>query len=60
MLTLPQDELDRITTYFAPPEFERLNATTIDVAREKILDPAYGRWLEQQPQLAPRSRAMPR
>jgi sulfite reductase (NADPH) hemoprotein beta-component len=46
VLTLPQEELDRITAYFAPPEFERLNATRIDVAREKILEPAYGRWLE--------------
>jgi sulfite reductase (NADPH) hemoprotein beta-component len=47
VLTLPQAELDRITAYFAPPEFELLNATTLDVAREKILDPAYGRWLER-------------
>jgi sulfite reductase (NADPH) hemoprotein beta-component len=46
VLTLPQEELDRITAYFAPPEYERLNATRIDVAREKILDPVYGRWLE--------------
>ena len=46
VLTLPQDELDRITAYFAPPQFERLNATRIDVAREKIVDPTYGRWLE--------------
>jgi sulfite reductase (NADPH) hemoprotein beta-component len=47
VLTLPQEELDRISAYFAPPEFELVNATSIDVAREKILDPAYGRWLEQ-------------
>ena len=46
VLTLPQEELDRITAYFAPPPFERLNATRIDVEREKILDPAYGSWLE--------------
>ncbi len=46
VLTLPQEELDRITTYFAAPGFERLNATKIDVEREKILDPTYGRWLE--------------
>ncbi|MDP1730610.1 MAG: nitrite/sulfite reductase, partial [Devosia sp.] len=26
--------------------FERFEATRIDVAREKILDPAYGRWLD--------------
>jgi len=46
VLTLPQEELDRISAYFAPPEFELLNATSIDVEREKILDPAYGRWLD--------------
>jgi sulfite reductase (NADPH) hemoprotein beta-component len=46
LLTLPQEELDRISAYFAPPPFERLNATTIDIAREKILDAAYGNWLE--------------
>ena len=46
VLTLPQEELDRITAYFAPPPFERLNATRIDVEREKILDPVYGNWLE--------------
>jgi sulfite reductase (NADPH) hemoprotein beta-component len=47
VLRLPQEELDRITAYFAPPQFELLNATSIDVAREKILQPVYGRWLEQ-------------
>jgi len=47
VLTLPQEELDRINTYFAPPAFQELAATRIDVAREAILDPAYGRWLER-------------
>jgi sulfite reductase (NADPH) hemoprotein beta-component len=46
VLTLPQAELDRIAAYFAPPPFELVNATSVDVAREKIVDPAYGRWLE--------------
>ncbi len=46
VLTLPQAELDRISAYFAPPPFEALSETRIDVAREKILDPAYGEWLE--------------
>ena len=45
-LSLPQEELDRISAYFAPPPFERVNSTALDVEREKILDPAYGRWLE--------------
>ncbi|MFD1945124.1 nitrite/sulfite reductase [Paradevosia shaoguanensis] len=47
VLTLPQEELDRINTYFAPPAFQELAATRIDVAREAIFDPAYGRWLER-------------
>jgi sulfite reductase (NADPH) hemoprotein beta-component len=47
VLTLPQGELDRITAYFAPPDFERANATQIDVASEKLRDPAYGEWLDR-------------
>ena len=46
VLTLPQTEVDRITTYFAPPAFAEQSVLTLDVAREKILDPAYGRFLE--------------
>ncbi len=47
VLRLPQEELDRITKYFAAPKYELINQTTVDVAREKILNPAYGRWLER-------------
>jgi sulfite reductase (NADPH) hemoprotein beta-component len=47
VLHLPQQELDRITRYFAEPDYELVNETTVDVAREKILNPAYGRWLER-------------
>ncbi len=46
-LTLPKAELDRITAYFAEPDFERVNATQLDVQREKELDPAYGEWLDR-------------
>jgi sulfite reductase (NADPH) hemoprotein beta-component len=46
VLTLPQEEVDRITTYFAPPDFKVQQATRIDVAYESILEPAYGRWLD--------------
>jgi sulfite reductase (NADPH) hemoprotein beta-component len=46
VLTLPQEELDRITRYFAQPDYELVNETTVDVAKEKILNPSYGRWLE--------------
>jgi len=47
VLTLPQTELDRISAYFAPPDYERANATHFDVAKEKIIDPAYGEWLDR-------------
>ena len=47
VLHLPQEELERITKYFAAPKYELLNQTTIDVAREKIVNPSYGRWLER-------------
>ena len=47
VLTLPQTELDRISAYFAPPDFERANATHVDIAKEKIIDPAYGEWLDR-------------
>ena len=46
VLTLPPSELDRIAVYFADPEFSPSATQTIDVAREKILDPYYGRFLE--------------
>ena len=47
VLHLPQEELERITKYFAAPKYELLNQTTIDVAREKIVNPSYGRWIER-------------
>ncbi len=47
VLTLPQAELDRISAYFAAPQYELVNARSVDVAREKILNPFYGRWLER-------------
>ena len=46
VLTLPAQEVDRITAYFAPPEFKTQTATKIDVAYESIIDRAYGRWLD--------------
>ena len=47
VLHLPQEELDRIGKYFAEPDYELVNETHVDVAREKILNPSYGRWLER-------------
>ncbi|MDB5613592.1 MAG: nitrite/sulfite reductase [Devosia sp.] len=46
VLTLPAEEVDRITAYFAPPAFKTQPATKIDVAYQSIIDPAYGRWLD--------------
>ncbi|MBU1304764.1 MAG: nitrite/sulfite reductase, partial [Alphaproteobacteria bacterium] len=46
VLTLPREEVDRITAYFAPPQFTKQQATKIDVAYQSIIDPAYGRWLD--------------
>ncbi|GLQ08962.1 sulfite reductase [Devosia yakushimensis] len=46
VLTLPSEEVDRITAYFAPPSFKAQPATKIDVAYQSIIDPAYGRWLD--------------
>jgi sulfite reductase (NADPH) hemoprotein beta-component len=46
VLTLPAEEVNRITAYFAPPEFKKLPARKIDIAYESIIDPAYGRWLD--------------
>src|SRR5690606_30910468 len=47
VLTLPEEEVDRITTYFAPPPLKPQTVTTIDVAYQSIIDPAYGRWLDR-------------
>jgi sulfite reductase (NADPH) hemoprotein beta-component len=47
VLHLPQSELDRITKYFAEPAYELVNETTVDIPREKILNPPYARWLER-------------
>lgn len=46
VLTLPSEEVDRISAYFAPPTFEPQALTQIDVPYESIVDPAYGRWLD--------------
>lgn len=46
VLTLPQEELDRITAYFAPPAFKDAGVVDIDIEKEKILNPAYARFLE--------------
>src|SRR5690606_24145789 len=46
VLTLPVEELARIEAYFAQPAYKDIGVVALDVEREKILDPAYGRFLE--------------
>ncbi|MBK1793678.1 nitrite/sulfite reductase [Devosia sp. WQ 349] len=46
VLTLPQEEVDRISAYFAPPAFADRSGDSIDIAYQSIIDPAYGRWLD--------------
>ncbi|KFL28408.1 sulfite reductase [Devosia riboflavina] len=46
VLTLPSEEVDRISAYFALPDFAPQSLTKIDVAYESIVDAAYGRWLD--------------
>jgi len=46
VLPLPQEELDRISAYFAPPDFADRAGDRVDVAYQSIVDPAYGRWLD--------------
>ena len=46
VLTLPHEEVDRINTYFAPPAFGDRPGDIVDVAYQSIIDPAYGRWLD--------------
>ncbi|MBE7732120.1 nitrite/sulfite reductase [Devosia faecipullorum] len=46
VLTLPQEEVERINTYFAPPAFVDRSGDRVDVAYQSIIDPAYGRWLD--------------
>ena len=46
VLTLPQAELDRIATYFAPPEFETGGAESFDLGAERERDADFARWVE--------------
>ncbi len=45
VLTLPAEEVDRITAYFAPPAFAPRRSPNRRGLRGD-LDPAYGRWLD--------------
>ncbi|WP_029040916.1 nitrite/sulfite reductase [Cucumibacter marinus] len=47
ILKLPQEELDRITAYFAAPAFKEVEQKTIDLPKLKITDPAFARFIER-------------
>jgi len=45
-VVLPQEEVDRITTYFAPPKFEKLPAKSDAFEKAKAGDRAFARWVK--------------
>ena len=45
-LELPQAEIDRIKAYFAPPPFEKLEATQRDFEIKRFEDAAFARWVK--------------
>lgn len=46
VLTLPLEELDRITAYFSPPTFANAGSTAFDLARIQGENPAFARFVE--------------
>lgn len=46
VLSLPQEELDRITTYFAPPQFVDRGTAKFDLEKTRILDPMFAQFVE--------------
>ncbi|HEY8596411.1 MAG TPA: nitrite/sulfite reductase [Devosiaceae bacterium] len=47
VLTLPQEELDRIAAYFAPPDFASRDTDPGELDAWRARDPAFERWLER-------------
>jgi sulfite reductase (NADPH) hemoprotein beta-component len=45
VLTLPQEEVARIQTYFTPHEYEKLPAISTEFEAAKRSDAAFGRWV---------------
>ena len=45
MLAVPQEEIDRISAYFAAPAFETLAATSADFEAAKAADADFARWV---------------
>ena len=46
VLTLPQGELDRISAYFAPPQFANSGATAFDLDQVRLENPGFARFIE--------------
>lgn len=46
VLTLPQEELDRIGDYFAPPQFANVGATAFDLEQIRLENPSYARFID--------------
>ncbi len=46
VLTLPDEEVERITAYFAPPAYEELPASDPAFDAVRLTDPAFARWVK--------------
>jgi sulfite reductase (NADPH) hemoprotein beta-component len=44
VLTLPQEEVERIQAYFTPPAYEKLPVLSPELQAAKVGDPAFARW----------------
>jgi sulfite reductase (NADPH) hemoprotein beta-component len=44
-LRVPQEEIDRIAAYFAPPEYAELSDASEELAARRGADPEFDRWL---------------
>jgi sulfite reductase (NADPH) hemoprotein beta-component len=45
-VVLPQEEVDRISAYFAPPKFEKLSAKSEALDKAVAADKAFARWIK--------------
>lgn len=55
VFTLPKEEVDRITTYFAPPNFESRPITSAKLQAEKDANPDFADWVDHN--VAPHKQA---
>ena len=45
VLRLPEDEVQRIAAYFAPPQYEQRPAASAVLERARLADPAFDHWM---------------